>query len=310
MDLQTAPSSLSTAVRRTGATELHRGSQDLQSAASNEFASTMQTALDSISAKLQEAKTVLTATPQVQQRPELVEVFKGFGVLIDQLAQTYGGTAVGEVSTALAVQSTASLAGRSAMGASTPAAAGPPATWQSYSSAAYQGAKSEYVGRMQQNNPTEQWVIAGLNKAIEQCKANGYDPEKSHTVNTLRGYFSGDAQARSRAIHALDGNMLQAGGAYETFDYGLHIIAGAPPVGMDTNMPTFKSAYDKDWDRPSLHDMINSSMGWNEKANLYADPASRDAVLNRKLSDEEITAFQAGALTPELQALVGKYRGG
>lgn len=270
----------------------------------------MQTALDSISAKLQEAKTVLTATPQVQQRPELVEVFKGFGVLIDQLAQTYGGTAGGEVSTALAVQSTASLAGRSAMGASTPAPAGPPATWQSYSSAAYQGAKSEYVGRMQQNNPTEQWVIAGLNKAIQQCKANGYDPEKSHTVNTLRGYFSGDAQARSRAIHALDGNMLQAGGAYETFDYGLHIIAGAPPVGMDTNMPTFKSAYDKDWDRPSLYDMINSSMGWNEKANLYAAPASRDAALNRKLSDEEIKAFQAGALTPELQALVGKYRGG
>ena len=104
--------------------------------------------------------------------------------------------------------------------------------------------------------------------------------------------------------------MLQAGGAYETFDYGQHIIAGAPPVGMDTNMPTFKSAYDKEWDRPSLYDMINSSMGWNEKANLYADPASRDAALNRKLSDEEIKAFQAGALTPELQALVGKYRGG
>ena len=87
-------------------------------------------------------------------------------------------------------------------------------------------------------------------------------------------------------------------------------IAGAPPQGMNTTMPTFASAFDKDWDRPSLYDMINSAMGWSEKTNLYADPASRDAALNRKLSDEEVLAFQSGSLTPELQALVSKYRGG
>lgn len=311
MDLQTAPPSLRTTLLGASAATLQRSSQELQSVAGDEFANAMQTALGSISAKLQEVKTALNAAPQVQQRPELAEAFKGFGVLMDQLAQAYGGAAGGGVSTALVVQSTASMAGRSAMGTDAPTAAGAPAAWESYSnSAAYQGAKATYLGRMQESNPTEQWVIAGLNKAMEQCRANGYDPEKNHTVNTLRGYFSGDAQARSRAIHALDGNMLKEGGAYETFDYGLHTIAGAPPQGMNTTMPTFASAFDKDWDRPSLYDMINSAMGWSEKTNLYADPASRDAALNRKLSDEEVLAFQSGSLTPELQALVSKYRGG
>lgn len=161
-------------------------------------------------------------------------------------------------------------------------------------------------------NNTEQWILAGLNKAIAQCKINGYDPEQSAAVTTLRGYFSGDAQARSSAIHSLDPNLLAQGGAYETFDFGVHAIAGGPPAGLDTTMPTFKTAFDKDWNRPSLYDQINQSLGWPDgpKQINYADPANRDAVLDRKLSDAEVQAFQSGALTPELQALVQRYRAG
>lgn len=164
-------------------------------------------------------------------------------------------------------------------------------------------------------NPTEQWVLAALNRSIAQAEVNGYDPEKSHSVNTLRGYFSGDAQAKSNAIHSLDRSMLAAGGAYETFDYGVHTIAGAAPKGMDTSMPDFKTAFDKDWNRPSLYDQINSSLGWPGGVTSgsgtpvnFADPANRDAVLNRKLSDAEVAAFQSGQLTPELQAQVSQYR--
>ena len=139
MDLQTAPPSLRTTVLGASAAALQRSSQELQSGAGDEFANAMQTALGSISAKLQEVKTALNAAPQAQQRPELAEAFKGFGVLMDQLAQAYGGAAGGGVSTAMAVQSTASMAGRSAMGTDAPTAAGAPAAWESYSnSAAYQ----------------------------------------------------------------------------------------------------------------------------------------------------------------------------
>ena len=167
----------------------------------------------------------------------------------------------------------------------------------------------------QATNPTEQWVLAALNRSIAQAEANGYDPEKSHSVNTLRGYFSGDAQAKGNAIRSLDRSMLAAGGAYETFDYGVHTIAGAAPKGMDTSMPDFKTAFDKDWNRPSLYDQINSSLGWPGGVSgtsatpvNFADPANRDAVLNRKLSDAEVAAFQSGQLTPELQAQVNQYR--
>ena len=71
----------------------------------------------------------------------------------------------------------------------------------------------------------------------------------------VRGYFSGDAQARSNAI-------------------------------------------------------LNSTMGWSGAANAFnfADPANRDAVLNRKLSDNEIRAFQAGSVPTDMQALIDQYR--
>ena len=109
--------------------------------------------------------------------------------------------------------------------------------------------------------------------------------------------------------------MLAASGAYETFDGGVHAIAGAPPEGMDTSMPSFKTAFDKDWSRPSLYDMINSSLGWpgevpgaSGKPVNFADSANRDDVLNRKLNDGEIEAFQSRQFTPELRALVDRYR--
>ena len=370
MDLQTTPSSFPKTTLSTGALGAsgpgwQRASLDVPTGTSNDFAAAMQSALGGISAKLQEVKTVLGTSPQAQQQPGFAQMFQGFGVLVDQLAQIYGSTTGGGMAGAAASsvvtadaagitsannnsvtsaipwasalvaglgadsaagaqvrQSTTSLAGPSASPNSAPsngdsnapsgtvATPGATVTWESYSSSTvYKGAKADYLERMQQSHSTDQWVIAALNKAIEQSVANGYDPEKSNAVNTLRGYFSGDAQARSNAIHSLDSNMLKAGGAYETVDYGLHVIAGAPPEGMNTTMPTFKSAYDKDWERPSVYDMINSSVGWSEKANSYADPATRDAALNRKLSDAEILAFQDGTLTPALAAMVAKLRG-
>lgn len=164
-------------------------------------------------------------------------------------------------------------------------------------------------GASQASN-TELWVRAALNQAVAQSRANGYDPETSHAVNTLRGYFSGDAQARSNAIHSISHTLLGAGGAYETSDFGVHAIAGSAPEGLDTSMPTFKTPWDKDWNRPSLYDMVNSTMGWSGAANAFnfADPANRDAVLNRKLSDAEIHAFQAGSVPTDMQALIDQYR--
>lgn len=161
-----------------------------------------------------------------------------------------------------------------------------------------------------QASNTELWVRAALNQAMAQSRANGYDPETSHSVNTLRGYFSGDAQARGNAIHSISSTLLSAGGAYETSDYGVHAIAGGAPEGLDTSMPTFKTPWDKDWNRPSLYDMVNSTMGWSGAANAFnfADPANRDAVLNRKLSDAEIHAFQAGSVPTDMQALIDQYR--
>lgn len=170
--------------------------------------------------------------------------------------------------------------------------------------------QSQAQANQSQASNTELWVRAALNQAIAQAKVNGRDPEVLDGVNTLRGYFSGDAQARSTAIHSIPTSLLSAGGAYETNDFGVQAVAGKPPEGLDTSMPTFKTAWDKDWNRPSLYDMVNSTMGWSGAANAinFADPANRDAALSRKLSDAEVQLFQAGTLTPELQALVAQYR--
>lgn len=161
-----------------------------------------------------------------------------------------------------------------------------------------------------QTSNTELWVRAALNQAVAQSKANGYNPETSHAVNTLRGYFSDDAQARGNAIRSISPTLLGAGGAYETNDAGVHAIAGGAPQGLDTSMPTFKTTWDQNWNRPSLYDMVNSTMGWSGAASAvnFADPANRDAVLNRKLSDAEVHAFQAGAMPADLQALIDQYR--
>jgi hypothetical protein len=162
-----------------------------------------------------------------------------------------------------------------------------------------------------QASNTELWVRAALNQAVAQSKANGYNPETSHAVNTLRGYFSDDAQARGNAIRSISPTLLGAGGAYETNDSGVHAIAGGAPQGLDTSTPTFKTTWNKNWNRPSLHDMVNSTLGWSGAANAvnFADPANRDAGLNRKLSDAEIRTFQAGGVPADLQALIDQYRG-
>ncbi len=178
-----------------------------------------------------------------------------------------------------------------------------------FNSAAYLNRQTAYLSQAETTDSTGLWINAALNQAMELNKINGYEPDSGYTVNVLRGYYSGDAQARSNAIHAVQGQLLSASGGYETSDYGLHRIAGTPPASLDTTRPTFATEYDHDWNRPSLYDQINSSLGWNESNNNYADPARRDAALNRKLTDAEILAFQSGNLTPALQSLVTKYRG-
>lgn len=276
------------------------------------FASSLTEALDAMASTVQVAQTKLADGAAGRGDAGLQSTLSSMGALVQQFRQALelvagaGQQALGPSATsatqALQAARTAQDTSVAAANGAAAAAQNPPAMWANTS---VQPAVST----------TEQWVRVALNQSIAQARANGYDPEKSHMVNTLRGYFSGDAQARSNAIHSIDFSMLQAGGAYETFDGGVHAIAGKPPQGLDTSMPVFKTAYDKDWNRPSLYDQINSSLGWEGEGDgtagtpvNFADPAHRDAELNRKLSDAEVTAFQSGQLTPELQTLVTRYR--
>lgn len=318
------------------------------------FSGSLSQALDAVASSVQAVRTQLSSGPALADKASLQNTFSDLGTLLGQFTEmmqsaaqrtgngadpavqaasgtagpgslAQGVAAPSLAATADALQRAASevgSAGATTLGTAveTPAKTTASVTLGASDTAAKPAAASSpeqvYLTRLQANNPTDKWVAAALNKSIAQAEANGYDPEKSHAVNTLRGYFSGDAQARSNAIHSLSSAMLEAGGAYETFDYGVHTIAGkAPPDSMNTTMPSFKTAFDKDWNRPSLYDMINSSLGWpgdvpgaSGKPVNFADPSLRDDALNRKLSDAEITAFQTGQLTPELQALVHQYR--
>ena len=90
-------------------------------------------------------------------------------------------------------------------------------------------------------------VNYALTRAIETQRVNGYDPEKSHAVQTLRGYYSDDPALRSAAVREAVYYVKQADpDAYETGDYGHHAI-----VGFDQTVaaPTFQTAFDKDWNR-------------------------------------------------------------
>jgi|JFJP01.1.fsa_nt_gi hypothetical protein len=307
----TLTSSAVSATSATGVSAARYGSSN-DSMSADAFTQALEGALASFNQSITEVKTALQGNVYAQSLPDLAEAVTNFGLLLSQLTQaTSAAPTVAAASTpATAAPSTSSVSTSGSAAKTALSSATVPENVQAYeSSKAYRATESTYLTTMTASNPTEQWVTAALNLAIEQSQANGYDPEKSHQVNTLRGYYSGNAQAKSDAIHSIDSSLLAGGGAYETVDYGLHIIAGAAPSGLNTTMPTFKSAYDPDWNRPSLYDQINSSMGWSEANNNYADPASRDAALNRKLTDAEVAAFQSGALTPELQALVSKYRG-
>lgn len=151
-------------------------------------------------------------------------------------------------------------------------------------------------------------VNYALQQAIAASQRNGYDPESSWQVNTLRGYFSDDPQAKANALLEAERYAQQLiPGAYRTADYGHAGIAG---FNQQFETPTFKSAYNQQWNTPTLYDMINSTIGWSAQNNNYADPSKRTAELNRKLTDDEIRAFQSGQLTPALQSVVSQYRGG
>lgn len=203
--------------------------------------------------------------------------------------------------------------------ASTPAPAGiPQGPNPAYASGygGYQPEGSKYWGDnpmpesyMQQlpqlDKSTANAVNLALQKAIDAQVRNGYDPESSNIVQTLRGFFSDNSQLRANAI---DQAGFYLGSKGQTADYGYLGIHGYE--NLDTQTPTFKTAFNKDWQTPTLYDMINSSMGWHPDNNNYGDPKNRDAGLNRKLTDDEIRAFQSGVLPASLQAEVGKYRGG
>jgi len=265
------------------------------------FSGSLSHALGAMTSSVQEVRTQLSSGMGLADKAALQSTFSSLSALLGQFQQLLEPALASNVSNSGSGTSAAPKSGSILAGEE-----GAPSL---------ERAAPSHLENLQIGNPTEKWVLAALNKSIAQARANGYDPEKSHAVNTLRGYFSSDAQAKSHAIHSIDRTMLAANGAYETFDDGVHTIAGAPPEGMDTSMPTFKTTFDKDWSRPSLYDMINSSLGWpgevpgarNKPVN-FADPSNRDGALNRKLNDVEIEAFQTGRLTPELQSLVDRYR--
>lgn len=89
---------------------------------------------------------------------------------------------------------------------------------------------------------TEAAIWAGINKAMENSRSAGRDPENNYWVNTLRGYFSGDPNLKARAIHSLS----TVDGLRETNDYGYTGLRGN--VTGNTTPVNFKTAYDPNWE--------------------------------------------------------------
>lgn len=295
MSLSVSPTNQTTPVPITGVTAL--AGQGNAAA----FAGSLASAVASVQQQVTQAQAQWQQQATQFDVSSLGNAVSGLTALLGQFNQALQQLSVGAAPATAPAAAAERVAPQAAVATNTGAVAG---------TVAASGLASQSQPVASQASNTELWVRAALNQAIAQSRADGYDPETSHAVNTLRGYFSGDAQARGNAIHSISSILLSAGGAYETSDYGVHAIAGGAPEGLDTSMPTLKTPWDKDWNRPSLYDMINSTMGWSGAANAFnfADPANRDAVLNRKLSDAEVSAFQSGSVPSDMRALVEQYR--
>lgn len=96
-------------------------------------------------------------------------------------------------------------------------------------------------------------VNTALQQAIAQARANGYDPEKSWQVNTLRGYFSDNHQARAEAMQQAAGML----GANLTADYGHLGVRGYE--GQTTTTPTFTGAWNPNWQQASQTSQAGAS---------------------------------------------------
>lgn len=96
-------------------------------------------------------------------------------------------------------------------------------------------------------------VNTALQQAIAQARANGYDPEKSWQVNTLRGYFSDNPQARAEAMQQAAGML----GANLTADYGHLGVRGYE--GQTTTTPTFTGAWNPNWQQASQTSQAGAS---------------------------------------------------
>lgn len=169
----------------------------------------------------------------------------------------------------------------------------------------------EFAKKLPELSKNNQDVInAALNIAIERAIGNGIKPEDSTVVQWMRG-FAEDPSRRGQALTTA-ASILGTAGVKDvavTADYGFMAVL-ADVSKLNTNPPKFEKAYDPQWDRPSMYDMINSTFGWTEQSANYGDPKNRTPELNRKLTDDEIRAFQNGTLDAATLAQVEKWRGG
>ena len=115
-------------------------------------------------------------------------------------------------------------------------------------------------------------VNTALQQAIAQARANGYDPEKSWQVNTLRGYFSDNPQARAEAMQQAAGML----GANLTADYGHLGVRGYE--GQTTTTPTFTGAWNPNWQQASQTSQAGAGGTASGSAPTVGGPATGGGV--------------------------------